>query len=122
MSVASDPSTWPLWSAVIGRPSSVSAEQLGQPDHVRQCNVFARAKSRAAFARALIAAGVDRGRSEAAVSAWARDWANPSTGGRAAEVIRDDRVWLARLDYGSGERAFLVNQDGSWRQAAVTSR
>jgi len=93
----------PLWSATIMRPSNVSAEALSQARHVRQCYIYGRAKSRAEFARKLIACGVER-RSVAAVSAWLRDWGNSNDGHKSAlEAVTDDRIYLAALDHRPGD-------------------
>lgn len=93
----SDAASWPLYGATIMLPEGVRPEDLNQPSHVRQCWVYCRAKSRAAFARSLIRAGVED-RSPAAVAAWAREWANDDVGGVVADEITDNQVWLGGLN------------------------
>jgi hypothetical protein len=75
----------------------VDPNLLGQASYVRQCEVLARAPSRTAFARKLIAVGLDC-RSEAAVSAWVKEWGGVSANGRDMAAVTDERVYLRALN------------------------
>lgn len=72
---------WVTWQRI---PRGVTAEQLGQAPHVRQCQIMGRARSRAEFARKLVAAGLDW-RSAGAVAREVGDYGG--TTGNADDLV-----------------------------------
>lgn len=86
------PSEQPLWWVTVSAPQG-AGEVLGLPSHVRQVTAYGRAPSRAAFARALIAAEV-AWESPASVSRFVRDYGSTSSNPADLAAITDSRVYL----------------------------
>lgn len=88
-----DATTLPLWWVTTMTPPGVTSAMLNCAPHVRQCQVLGRAKSRAAFARALIAAGIERG-SAASVSNYVRNYGGDTHNTEDLATITDERLYL----------------------------
>lgn len=87
----------PLWWVTISTPLDVR-EAMPQNGHGRQIRVYGRARSRVAFARMLIAAGLEHG-SEASVSRWIADYGGTTEGvGALAACTADGQLYVAPLD------------------------
>ena len=91
----------PLWYARVATPLEARG-LIPQQGHGRQVTAYGRARSRAAFARMLIAAKLS-GSSETATSNWIREYGGETAEPKALAAITDDRVYLAPLDH-NGER------------------
>ena len=90
-----------VWGVVV--PNRPAAMALGQAGHVSQVRAFGLARSRAAFARALIAAGLMHG-SPASVSKFVAEYGGTSSNSREAAVATTDGlVFVCPSTYRTGD-------------------
>lgn len=99
---------WDLWSATTMIPIGVRPDMLAQRPHIRQCRVLVRARTRMEAARKLVECGMESGRSAAAVSAWLKEWGQPTGNPQELAAVTDERVYVTRMDNFGSERAVFL--------------
>jgi hypothetical protein len=90
-----------LFYVTLMKPRDITPEMLGVAPHVAQIQVFGRAPSRAAFARAVVAAGLDR-RSPTALASYLAEYGGHTRNAADLAAMTDDRLYVRSINAAAG--------------------